>query len=101
MVGEVQTLVKVLAALDHLRGQFQDLQLLVFGQRTLRELLDLGFTIHYMGYLHDDLSLLRVLYSAADAMVVPLVRKFLVKRHRKPILVVHLDTCGLPDIVTH
>lgn len=58
------------SALQHLRGQANDLQLVVFGQLAPRDPIDVGFPVHYAGHLHDDLSL-RVLYSAADAMVVP------------------------------
>lgn len=94
----------LLAALDHLKGQFQDLQLLVFGQRAPRELPDLGFPIHYMGHLHDDLSL-RMLYSAADAMVVPSRQEAFgqtaSEAHACGTPVIAFDICGLSDIVIH
>lgn len=94
----------LLAALELLRGQFQDLQLVVFGQSAPRELPDLGFPIHYTGHLHDDLSL-RVLYSAADAMMIPSRQDNLPNTGVEALAcgtpVIAFDTCGLSDIVTH
>lgn len=65
----------LLEALRLLRGQIfrtslEQLELVVFGQSRPVEPPDLGFPIHYMGHLHDDISL-RLLYAAADVMVVP------------------------------
>lgn len=62
-------------ALQILRAQVacsptDQLELIVFGQSQPPEPLDLGFHIHYFGRLQDDLSL-RLLYAAADVMVVP------------------------------
>lgn len=57
-------------ALDRLRGRLPGLQLMVFGQAEPRQAPDLGFPVHYVGRLYDDLSL-RILYSAADAMLIP------------------------------
>lgn len=94
----------LLMALDHLRGEFQDLQLVVFGQNVPRELPDLGFPIHYTGHLHDDLSL-RVLYSAADAMMIPSRQDNLPNTGVEALAcgtpIIAFDTCGLPDIVMH
>jgi len=57
-------------ALRCLHGQIQDLHLVVFGQQTPHAQEDLGFPVHFLGHLFDDLSL-RVLYSAADVLVIP------------------------------
>jgi glycosyltransferase involved in cell wall biosynthesis len=58
------------SALDHMRGQVPGLELVIFGQLAPEVPVELGFPIHYTGHLHDDISL-RLVYSAADAMVVP------------------------------
>ena len=94
----------LLAALNHLRGQFPDLQLLVFGQYAPRILPDLGFPIHYTGHLHDDMSL-RILYSAVDAMMIPSRQDNLPNTGVEALAcgtpVIAFDCCGLSDIVSH
>lgn len=45
-------------------------ELCVFGAEELQQHTDIKFKIHYMGYLNDSLSK-RLLYSAADVVVVP------------------------------
>ena len=49
---------------------FEDLSLLVFGANEPADPPKLGFPVHYVGRLHDDVSL-AVLYSAADVTVTP------------------------------
>ena len=51
-------------------SSLQGLELVIFGQHAPQVHEDLGFPVHYMGHVHDDVSL-RLLYSAADVMVVP------------------------------
>ncbi len=46
------------------------LELVVFGQSRPLQPPHLGFPVRYCGHLHDDISL-RLLYAAADVMVVP------------------------------
>ena len=91
-------------ALNHLRGQFPGLELVVFGQLAPQTSLDIGFPVHYTGHLHDDVSL-SLLYSAADAIVVPSRQEAFgqtgSEAHACGTPVVAFDATGLSDIVTH
>lgn len=92
------------SALRHLQGQMPGLELVVFGQMAPEKSVDLGFPIHYTGHLYDDVSLV-LLYSAADAMVIPSRQDNLPNTGLESFAcgtpVVSFNTCGLPDIVTH
>lgn len=94
----------LLSALGILRSEMPELELMVFGQRAPEKPEGLGFPVHYIGHLHDDMSL-RLLYSAADAMVVPSrIEAFgqtASEAHACGIPVIAFDTTGLPDIVDH
>lgn len=92
------------AALDHLTGQLPGLELVIFGQLAPKEGPEIGFPIHYTGHLHDEVSL-RLLYSAADAMVVPSRQEAFgqtaSESHACGTPVVAFNATGLRDIVEH
>lgn len=94
----------LLGALGHLRGEFPGLELVVFGQSAPEQPLALGFSVHYMGALHDDVSL-ALLYSAVDAFVLPSRQDNLpntgLEAHACGTPVIGFDVGGLPDIVVH
>ncbi len=83
----------LLRALEYLRDEprMKGLELVVFGQRAPRSPPDLGFLIHYMGHLYDDLSL-RILYNAADVMLVPS------RQDNLPLTAMEAQACGVPVI---
>ena len=96
----------LLSALEYIKAdnKIKKIELVVFGQSKPKSQPDLGFPIHYSGHLYDDLSL-RVLYSAADVMVVPsrleAFGQTASEAHACGTPVVSFDIGGLPDIIEH
>lgn len=66
-------------------------ELLVFGANAPEQFLDLGLPVHYMGHLHDDISL-ALLYSAANLFVAPSMQDNL------PNTLVEAMACGTPCV---
>jgi glycosyltransferase involved in cell wall biosynthesis len=92
------------AALERVRGELPGLELIVFGEDRPPGGRDPGVPTHYVGTLHDELSL-RIVYSAAAALVIPSRKDNLpntgVEALASGTPIVAFDTCGLPDLVTH
>ena len=72
-------------------GGTENIHLVVFGSSKPEKEIDFGYPAHYMGRLYDDISL-KLLYSAADVMVVPS------KSENLPNAVVEAMACGTPCV---
>lgn len=66
-----------------------EVEIIVLGQMRPKVEPDLGFKIHYLGHLFDDVSL-RNVYSAADVVVVPS------RQDNLPNVCVEALSCGTP-----
>lgn len=82
----------------------QDYELVVFGSSEPQFPPNFKQTAHYLGHLHDDVSL-RALYSAADVMVVPSLQEAFGQTASESMScgtpVVAFGATGLLDIVDH
>jgi glycosyltransferase involved in cell wall biosynthesis len=81
-------------ALKQLReaGWGDRLELVVFGSSKPDRPIDLGFPIHYLGKLQDDLSL-RIAYAAADVMIAPSIEEAFGQTASESL------ACGTPVVV--
>lgn len=68
-----------------------DIELVVIGSSQPKNSQYFGFKTHYLGYLHDDVSLV-TLYSAVDVMVVPSLQENLSN------LIMENLACGTPVV---
>jgi glycosyltransferase involved in cell wall biosynthesis len=91
-------------ALQHLRLSISPdrVELLIYGSSRPAKSVDLGFKTHYLGYLHDDISL-AIAYAAADVMVVPSTQEAFGQTASEALAcgtpVVAFNTTGLKDII--
>lgn len=80
------------------------IELVVFGSSKPDKPVDLGFPIHYLGKLQDDLSL-RIAYAAADVMIAPSIEEAFGQTASESLAcgtpVVVFTNTGLKDIVDH
>lgn len=82
----------------------KDIEIIVFGSSEPKNAPYFGVPIHYMGRLHDDISLV-ILYSAADVMIVPSTQEAFGQTALEAMAcatpVVAFSNSGLKDIVNH
>ena len=82
----------------------KDIELIIFGSSRPRDEENLGFKTYYLGQLNDEISLALV-YSAADAMIVPSIQDNLPNTVMESLAcgtpVVAFDVGGISDMIDH
>ncbi len=82
----------------------KNIEFVVFGSNKPKESQGFGFKTHYLGHLHDDVSLV-TLYSAVDVMVVPSLQENLSNAIMESLAcgtpVVGFDVGGNSDMIEH
>ena len=83
-------------------GWQEAIELVIFGASAPEQAIDLGFTIHYLGRMNDDTSLV-LAYSATDVMVVPSLQEAFGLTALEALScgtpVVAFDATGVKDII--
>jgi len=74
--------------------KIDNIELVVFGSSLPENPMNFGFKTHYLGHLHDDISLV-TLYSSADVIVVPSLQENLSN------VIIESLACGLPVVAFH
>jgi glycosyltransferase involved in cell wall biosynthesis len=92
------------AALKEMTNQNAALELVIFGQDAPYQPIDLGFPIHYLGHLSDELDM-QTAYSAADVLVAPSIQEVFgqtaSEAHSCGCPVVAFKGTGLADVIEH
>lgn len=96
-------LAKALRSLSR-AGLAEDVEVSIFGASAPETPVDLGFKMHYLGHLNDDLSL-SLVYSAGDVMIVPSLQESFGQTVSEALAcgtpVVAFAATGPKDIVDH
>lgn len=94
----------LLPALAKLSAQLPNTQAIIFGQSEPKNPPSLGMPLHWMGHLHDDVTL-ALLYSAADVVAIPSRQENLPQIGTEALAcgcpVVAFNATGLRDVVEH
>ncbi len=84
--------------------EVSEVELVVLGDSGLDKSLELGFPIHFLGDVRDDLTL-RLAYSACDVIAIPSridnLPNMGLEAHACGAPVVAFNVSGMPDIVSH
>lgn len=70
---------------------YKSIEFVVFGSSEPKKSQNFGFKTHYLGHLHDDVSLV-TLYSAVDVMIVPSLQENLSN------VIMESLACGTPAV---
>lgn len=82
----------------------EQMELMIFGDREPHNPPDIGIKVHYLGRLHDEVSL-ALLYAAADVFVAPSIQDNLPNTVMESLAcgtpVVAFKIGGMPDLIEH
>lgn len=81
-----------------------DIELMIFGSDKPKEDTNYNFPLHYLGRVHDDISL-KIIYNSADVMVVPSLQENLSNSIMESLAcgtpVLSFDIGGNGDMIVH